>query len=300
VLTLALLFLAACAAPASPGGQPSATPSGTGPAPTGGTTARVWELRYVLLDRYPDFAYCDPDYYPVARADEQAAADDWWAGVDRTSAEVVTILAQRGLVEPLTPGQRLDAYRDHKRLMVIGMTEVAGGYEYELSVSSLRAEPDQTVRGVVTLGGAVSEHTREPRVGGCPICLEAGTRIATPDGERSVGLIRPGDLVWTTDAGGHRVVAPVVQVRRRATPGPQLMLRLALADGRVLVAAGAHPASDGRYLRHLRVGDHYDGSSVTTVGWTRSASPETFDILPAGPTGSYWADGVLVGSTLTA
>jgi site-specific DNA-adenine methylase len=30
-------------------------------------SARVWQLRYLLIGHYPDFAYCDPDYYPVAR-----------------------------------------------------------------------------------------------------------------------------------------------------------------------------------------------------------------------------------------
>ena len=45
--------------------------------------------------------------------------------------------------------------------------------------------------------------------------------------------------------------APVERVARRDTPGPHLMLRLALSDGRVLVAAGAHPAADGKYLREL-------------------------------------------------
>jgi hypothetical protein len=28
------------------------------------------------------------------------------------------------------------------------------------------------------------------------------------------------------------------------------------------------------------------------------AEPETYDVLPAGATGCYWANGILVGSTL--
>lgn len=85
---------------------------------------------------------------------------------------------------------------------------------------------------------------------------------------------------------------------RRATPGPHLMLRLALSDGRVLVAAGAHPTADGTYLRQLRMGQRYDGATVVSIGWTPSTAPATYDILPAGPTGTYWANGILIGSTL--
>jgi hypothetical protein len=39
--------------------------------------AITWQLRCTLLDHYPTFAYCDPNLYPVARRDEQEAADAW-------------------------------------------------------------------------------------------------------------------------------------------------------------------------------------------------------------------------------
>jgi hypothetical protein len=251
-----------------------------------------------LLDHYQDFAYCDPDLYPIARDDEQAAADDWWAGADRGSPEVAAIFAEHGYRQPLTPAQRLAAYRDHKKLTVIVMRPVSAGYEYELSTGKPGGEPDRTVVGVITSAGRINERSSRPRPGGCPICLEADTRIATPGGEVPVAVIRPGDLVWTTDSAGRRVAAAVVRVVRRPTPGPHLMLRLSLGDGRVLVAAGAHPGVGGTYLGHLRPGWRYDGATVASVAWFSSTAPATFDLLPAGPTGAYWANGVLVGSTL--
>jgi hypothetical protein len=258
----------------------------------------VWQLRYALLGHYRDFAYCDPDLYPVARGDEQSRADDWWANTDHGSPEPTTILAHLGYREPLSPQQRLVAYRDHKKLNVIAMRSVSGGYEYQLATSTSGDRPDQTVDGVVTVDGKVHERSRRNRPGGCPICLDPDTRIATPGGDVAATLVQPGDLVWTTDRDGHRVAAPVQQVSRRATPGPHLMLRLALSDGRVLVAAGAHPAADGTTLQQLRPGQRYDGASVAAVGWVPSTAPVTVDILPAGPTGNYWANGILVGSTL--
>jgi hypothetical protein len=272
----------------------------TGSATSGTTTltASEWGLRYLLLDHYPNFAYCDPDIYPVAREDQQPAADAWWASADHGSAEVQAIIAEHAFREPLTSAQRLTAYGDHKKLTVISMTPVSGGYEYELSTSASGGEPNQTVVGVIGLDGSIHEISRRTRPGGCPICLEAGTRIATPGGDVLVALIRPGDLVWTTDATGQRVSAPVEQVASRPTPGPHLMLRLVLSDGRELVAAGAHPAADGTLLRQLHVADRYDGATVAAMQWVQSLAPTTFDLLPAGSTGTYWANGILVGSTL--
>lgn len=273
--------------------------TGSQPSPVDRAPARVWQLRYLLLGHYADFAYCDPDLYPVARGDEQAAADGWWAGANRDSPEVATILAYRRYREPLTKDQRLTGYRDHKRLTVIAMTAVSGGYEYQLSISTSGDEPDRTVDGLVSSDGDIRERSRRPRPGGCPICLEAGTRIATPYGEVAAAAVEPGDLVWTIEPGGRRVAAPVDRVVRRATPGPHLMLRLALSDGRVLVAAGAHPTVDGRYLGELRTGQRYDGATITSTGWVGSTAPATYDVLPAGSTAGYWANGILVGSTLT-
>jgi hypothetical protein len=310
-----LLLATACAQAGSPAGSGSpapgvstgtATPSTTAgstppPNPAGSTTGQVsqaWQLRYLLLGHYADFAYCDPDLYPVARDDEQSAAEDWWAHANQSSPEVRTILAHHGYREPLTKDQRLTGYRDHKRLTVIVMTAVSRGYEYQLSTSTSGGEPNQTVDGVISASGTIDERSRRSRPGGCPICLEAGTRIATPGGDVPVADLQPGDLVWTVAYSGDRVAVPVERVVRRTTPGPHLMLRLALSDGRVLVAAGAHPAADGTYLRELRTGVRYDGATITSIGWVLSTAPATYDILPAGPTADYWANGILVGSTL--
>jgi hypothetical protein len=307
-LASTVLFATACARATSPAGSGSATPgASTGtvttaasspqPSPADSTTVSVWHLRYLLLGHYVDFAYCDPDFYPVVR-DEQSAADGWWLHVNRGSPEVLAVLARRGYREPLAKDQRLAAYRDHKKLTVIAMKAVPGGYEYELSTSASGGEPDQTVDGLVSREGRIDERSRSARPGGCPICLEAGTRIATPHGDVLAADVEPGDVVWTVDGSRRQVAALVVRVVRRATPGPHLMLRLALSDGRVLVAAGAHPAADGTYLRELHTGQRYDGATIVSIGWVQSAAPATYDLLPAGSTGDYWANGILVGSTL--
>ena len=314
LVAVTVLAVSGCAQAGAPAGNPSTGSAGTGSAtpyatstttsaatesPSADAVATVWQLRYLLLDHYPTFAYCDPDLYPVARGDEQAAADSWWGSVDHASSETVTILAHHGFHEPLTNSQRVAVYRDHKMLTVIAMTATGCGFQYQLSVSTTGGgEPDQSVTGVIAVDGAIDETARQARRGGCPICLEAGTRIATPHGEVPVVLIEPGDEVWTTDAAGHRIAAPIERTVRRPTPGPHLMLQLVLSDGRELVAAGAHPAVGGTYLRELQPGQRYDGAMIVSTMWVTSTAPATFDILPAGPTGTYWANGILIGSTL--
>src|SRR6185295_7684542 len=111
LVAFSVLAVSGCAQAGTPAGQPSTGSAGTGSAtpyatstttpattepPSTDAVATVWQLRYRLLDHYPTFAYCDPDQYPVARGDEQTAADSWWGSVDHASSETVTILAHHG------------------------------------------------------------------------------------------------------------------------------------------------------------------------------------------------------------
>jgi hypothetical protein len=59
-----------------------------------------------------------------------------------------------------------------------------------------------------------------------------------------------------------------------------------------------HPTGDGRAARDLAIGDALDNATIVSVERVRYAGGATFDVLPAGPTGMYWANGVLLGSTL--
>jgi hypothetical protein len=65
----------------------------------------------------------------------------------------------------------------------------------------------------------------------------------------------------------------------------------------VLVSPG-HPLPDGRPIAALRVGDAYDGSVVTSADRVPYDAGRTFDLLPSGGTGLYWANGIELGSTL--
>jgi len=60
-----------------------------------------------------------------------------------------------------------------------------------------------------------------------------------------------------------------------------------------------HPTADSRRLGQFRPGDVLDGSAVVAADLEHYAGGQTFDLLPAGETGTYIADGVPLVSTLT-
>jgi hypothetical protein len=104
--------------------------------------------------------------------------------------------------------------------------------------------------------------------------------------------------VWTVDQRGHRVAATILRVGSADVPATHQVVRLVLDDGRTLTASPGHPLPDGRQLGDLRPDDQVDGALVLRAELVRYGEPRTFDLLPSGPTGAYWADGILLGSTL--
>lgn len=131
------------------------------------------------------------------------------------------------------------------------------------------------------------------------ICLAAQDTIASPTGSMVVSQVTTGMLVWTLDEAGKRVEEPVILVRHTRAPVGHLMVRLALADGRTLEASPGHPTSDSRHVGALQAGDMLDGSRIVKIEFMPYVG-DTWDLLPAGSTGVYWVDGVLLKSTLSS
>ena len=133
---------------------------------------------------------------------------------------------------------------------------------------------------------------------GCPNCPCASpdTPIATPSGERPISLLRPGDLVYSIDDEAVTAV-PIKSVNVNPVVGHHV-LRLVLASGVVLEISAMHPTADGRTLATLGPGGTLDGVKVLSVEQVPYAHASTYDILPDSDTGTYYAGGVLLGSTL--
>ena len=59
-----------------------------------------------------------------------------------------------------------------------------------------------------------------------------------------------------------------------------------------------HPTVDGRTVIQLSQSASYDGSALSSTEVVPYGETSTYDLLPAGNTGFYWANGIPLASTL--
>lgn len=138
----------------------------------------------------------------------------------------------------------------------------------------------------------------EPTPGGCPICLSGNTLIDTPDGNIPVKELKIGMSVWTSDGLGHRQPAVIIKTGKAQAPPNHKMVHIILDNGRELFASPGHPTADGRTFGDIKSTDVVDNSHVKNIELVPYDQKYTYDLLPSGDTGFYWANGILVGSTL--
>jgi hypothetical protein len=289
VAGIAALAMAACGSAASTS------------APVG-TPLSVNQLKFAVLEAAGAPIYCDPDFYPLARAGgEQASAIAKYPQI-RADAELYsTIVAHEHLPSgDLTDDQKLVLYRAWKLLGALTLTPAGNSYSFSYRVLSKGGAASYLmVTGTVRADGVLTVTSQSPTgAPNCPICLSAATLISTPKGDVRVTDIKPGMLVWTASAGGARIAALVLEVGSMQAPAGHRMVDVVLADGRELVASPGHRTADGRALGSLAAGDALDGSTITRWQLLPYAGNRTYDLLPAGRTGSYWANGILLSSTL--
>ncbi|MHB8587295.1 MAG: Hint domain-containing protein [Candidatus Dormibacteraceae bacterium] len=271
------------------------------PAPVGSPLS-ITQLKFAVLDAVGAPVYCDPDFYPLAQAGgEQASAIAKYPVIRADSAVYASIVAHAHLPSgDLTDAQQLVVYRAWKLLNALTLHQNGGDYSFSYRVlSKTGAASYLMVAGTVRVDGVVTVSSRTPTgAPNCPICLAAATLISTPSGDVRVTEIKPGMMVWTTGADGARIAAPVLEVGSTRVPAGHLMVHLILSDGRELLASPGHRTADGRPLGSLAVKDLLDGSRITRWELVPYSGDRTYDILPAGPTGHYWANGILMSSTL--
>jgi hypothetical protein len=283
------LALAACG-----GGLASPSPTSS-PQPL-----TVPQLKYRVMDELGRPWFCDPDFFPVGRGDEGQRAQEKLAEIQKDAGTFAAVVAHLKLspAPPYTADQQLAIYREWKTLNVLLLQPVNDVWAFAY-LAMRDVGGGERVDGRVTVFGRVTVINRaQAGPPQCPICLALGTRIATPGGEVAVQDLGVGDVVWTADATGARIAAPLVAVGSTPVPATHQVVRLALDDGRVLFVSPGHPTADGRHVGDLAAGDTLDGALIASVDRVTYTGGATYDILPAGPTGVYWANGVLLGSTL--
>jgi Hint domain-containing protein len=257
------------------------------------------QLKYRVLDEFPDFFFCDPDFYPIAREDEMVLALQRFPEVQSNPEEFQAILEQNGLagVTSFTDEQKLLVYREHKKLNAVYFELVGDKFQFQIQ-TGLEGQQGLLIKGTVDGNGSIDIQQRDDSFPSCPICLAAGTLIDTPRGAVSVESLQVGDQVWTMNEAGERVSAVLLKTGHVRVPDTHQVVHVLLDDGRELWASPGHPTADGRSLAALKVGDVLDGARVTLVERMPYRGPATYDVLPAGSTGFYWAEGILMGSTL--
>ena len=274
---LFVLVLIAAACTSGPGPAPSRTPT-LSPR----TLLSVPGMKLAVLSAIGGhIAYCDPDEYPFRAKPPLPDAIDALPYI-RKQAEVYRAILAHEQLEPgttLTDNQMIAIHEDYKQIQPIALTYANGWYGFTVYVPKEGTSwGNVSVQGVVTRFGDVT--LRSPGPGkwlSCPTCLAFGARIATPTGDVAVQDVRVGMTVWTTDLGGHRVGAVVLQIGHMGAPLGDRVVRLTLADGRRVTVSPGHPTPNGRPVGIFgpATGSTEAGSCRRSRCPTRPASPTT-------------------------
>ena len=268
------------------------------PGPTDGGYKTEAQLKYVLIAEFSPLFFCDPDYYPVGRGDEQEQAMAEFKNIQTQGAIYNAILEHlrwSGKTE-FSPPEKLTIYREFKRLRAVRL-EVAGSGNYSFGLSEGTEGDGYRVTGLISNTGKLGDYKREKAFLTCPICLSKGTRIRTSQGERAVETIGVGDKVLSVNASGAIVALPVLETSKTAVPPSHKMVRIRLSDGRELLVSPRHPSAEGKALGTYRGGEWLDGADIISISDVNYDMGFTYDILTE--TGLYFANGVLISSTLT-
>ena len=145
------LILAACGA-----GVTTPTPS---PQPL-----TLAQLKYRVIDEFGRPFFCDPDFYPIARADEADLARQRFPDLQRDTETFTAIVARLKLTGPAyTADQQLAIYREWKTLNALPLqpTSDAWGFAY------IAEKPNSVRRWPVSMRTFALRPARSRGMSGC-------------------------------------------------------------------------------------------------------------------------------------
>ena len=149
------------------------------------------------------------------------------------------------------------------------------------------------IQGNVAIFTMVTDNSRP-----CPICLAKNTLIDTINGPLKVQDIQMGMPIWTVNSSGQRISGMVTKISKVFVPSTHQVTHLKLEDGRELFVSSGHSTIDGRTVGDLYKGEFYDGARIFSIEKVNYSDDATYDILPSGETGFYWANEIILKSTL--
>lgn len=127
-----------------------------------------------------------------------------------------------------------------------------------------------------------------------PVCCSPHTMILTPQGQKDIENIKRGDYIISTN-GEPAIVVKTSKVKVYN----HKVVEVKLNDGTLLEISPGHPIGpDSIKFGALKKGYKLDGRIVESVKLIPYKYSYTHDILPYSLTGNYYANGVLIGSSL--
>lgn len=141
-----------------------------------------------------------------------------------------------------------------------------------------------------------NEVATKPRM--CPVCLASNTKISTPQGTITVTKLQTGMEVWSVDTNGKKIKSKIIKTGNMEVLTTHHVVHIVLSDGRQLWVSPNHPTATGIKVGDIHSGNTYDNALVTSAELVAYWDTKTYDILPDSETGFYFANGILMGSTL--
>ena len=274
-------------------------------------TLTLIELKYRLEDEFGKAKLCGPP--SVRLNDKGESLEDvellkHFPTLEANAEEFSIVLKHTDIADDgsWTDQEKLTILRERDRLSAILLQPSNGKYKFLITSVSLDKNPPDNKRprdfstdGFITQSGSITITKQESWVSsGCPICLAENTLIDTPSGAISIQDLRKGMPVWTADVNGRRIIASIVKVGHTLVPTTHQVVYLILSDHREVYVSPGHPTIDNRTVGQLKTGDTYDDSTVVSAELVPYNQSATYDLLPSGPTGTYWANGIRLDSTL--
>lgn len=127
-----------------------------------------------------------------------------------------------------------------------------------------------------------------------PVCCSPHTMILTPQGQKDIENIKKGDYIISNN-GEPAIVVKTSKIKVYK----HKVVEVKLNDGTLLEISPGHPTGPGSIkFGSLKKGYKLDGRIVESVKLIPYKYSYTHDILPYSLTGNYYANGVLIGSSL--
>lgn len=285
----------------SPSPTPTPTPTPTPkpsptPTPSPSVTLLPIELKYRLEGKFGKATFCGP---PVIYSGYDDELLKQFPTVSANTQEFTIILQHLNIANDgsWTDQEKLAIVNEHNRLSVISLELSNSNYRFTIRSRS-QDKGEFVYEGTITKRGLITTTKQEAYLYGCPICLAGNTLIDTPSGLVAVKDLQVGMPIWTTDKSGNRVSGIIIKTSRVQVLPTHQMVHLVLSDGRELFVSHGHPTINGRTIGDLEPGDLYDDVSVINTERVSYSDGATYDVLPSGETGFYWANGILLDSTL--